>query len=123
MPIFEQLFGGGSHLAQVLGLLQLAITVWMMFDAYRRGADTYWYWVIFFFQPVGAWIYFFVVKLPTLRWPRIKLSSSESRHLSLDQLRYAVERAPTVANRLALAERLMEKGCCIAMPSRYWKQC
>jgi hypothetical protein len=110
MHIFEQLFEGSSHLTQALYLLQLAFTIWMMVDAYQRSAETYWYWVIFFFQPIGAWAYFFVVKLRTMRWPGTRLGRGGQRSLSLDQLRYVVGRAPTVANRIALAERLTEKG-------------
>jgi hypothetical protein len=110
MPIFEELFGGGSHLTQVLTVLQLAFTVWMMVDAYHRGVEIYWYCIIFFFQPIGAWIYFFAVKFRAPRWPGRRLTPHAQRNLSLDQLRYSVERAPTVANRIALAERLMEKG-------------
>ena len=109
MPIYDELFFGGSHVAQVLSLLQLGFTVWMMVDAYHRGAETFWYWVIFFFQPIGAWVYFFAVKLRTLRRPGLPVFRSGQRNLSLAQLRYLVERAPTVANRIALAEQLMDK--------------
>lgn len=110
MPIIEEFFIGGSHLAQALSLLQLAFTIWMMVDAYHRGVETYWYWVIFFFQPLGAWVYFFGIKVRTLRWSGIRLTGSGQRYQSLEQLRYSVSRSPTVANRIALSERLMEKG-------------
>jgi hypothetical protein len=110
MPIFEELFVNGSHLTQVLSLLQLAFTVWMIIDAHRRGVEMYWYFVIFFFQPIGAWVYFFAVKFRTMRWPGKRQTRFGQRNLSLDQLRYSVARAPTVANRLALAERLIETG-------------
>ena len=110
MHVVEQLFGGGSRLVQVLTFLQLAFTIWMMVDAYTRRVETFWYWVIFFFQPIGAWAYFFAVKFRTLRRPGLRLTGSGQRKLSLEQLRFSVERAPTVANRIALAERLMEKG-------------
>jgi len=110
IAILEGLFFGGSHLTQVLSLLQLAFTIWMMVDAYHRGAEVYWYWLILFFQPIGAWAYFFAVKLRTLSWPGTRVNRFGQRNYSLDQLRYLVERAPTVANRIAYAERLMEKG-------------
>jgi hypothetical protein len=62
------------------------------------------------FQPLGAWFYFFAVKLRTLRLPGGgRRSGSWESKLSLDELRYRVERTPTVTNRCALAERLMEK--------------
>jgi hypothetical protein len=110
MPIHAGLFGGEWHLTQVLGLLQLAFTIWMLVDAYRSGVETYWYLIIFFFQPIGAWAYFFAVKLRTLRFSSRRPVRSGQSKLSLDQLRYLVERSPTVANRLALAERLMDRG-------------
>jgi hypothetical protein len=110
MHLVRELFVGAPHTAQVLGMVQLAFTVWMMVDAYQRRVETFWYWVIFFFQPVGAWVYFFAVKLRTLRLPGLRTGISWQRKLSLDELRYRVERTPTLANRFALAERLMEKG-------------
>ena len=46
---------------EFLALPQLAFTVWMLVDCYRRGADSFWFWVIFLLWPVGPWAYFFVV--------------------------------------------------------------
>jgi hypothetical protein len=81
----------------------------MMVDAYQRSAEMFWYWVILFFQPLGAWVYFFAVKVRSLRLASRRSAISWQRRPSLDELRYRVERAPTLANRFALAERLMEK--------------
>lgn len=111
MHILQQLLLSESRLTQVLSLLQLAFTIWMMVDAYHRGVEVYWYWIILFFQPIGAWVYFFAVKLPTFRRrSTVRWNFSGQGRQSLDQLRYAVARAPTIANRIALAQRLMEKG-------------
>ena len=41
-----------------LYLLQAALTIWMLVDAHRRGVEFFWFWVILFFQPFGAWVYF-----------------------------------------------------------------
>jgi hypothetical protein len=82
----------------------------MMVDAYQRRVEPFWYWIILLFQPIGAWGYFFAVKFRTLRFSGLRTGISWERKLSLDELRYRVERTPTVANRLAMAERLMEKG-------------
>jgi hypothetical protein len=109
MYFFWQLFEDAPRLAQALSALQLAFTIWMMIDAYGRGAEFFWYWVILLFQPAGAWIYFFVIKLRTMRWPGRRAGLAARPRLSLDELRYRVERTPTVANRIALAEKLMEK--------------
>jgi hypothetical protein len=109
MHIFRELFGDASPVVQVLSLLQLAFTIWMVVDAYQRQVESFWYWVILLFQPIGTWVYFFAVKFRTLRLPTLRPSISRERKLSLDELRYRVERTPTLANRFALAERLMEK--------------
>jgi hypothetical protein len=108
-PIWN-LLSDAPLLAQVLSLLQLAFTIWMMVDAYKRRVEPYWYCLIIIFQPIGAWAYFFVVKFHTLRLPRMQRGFSEERNLSLDELKSRVNRAPTVANRFALAEKLMDKG-------------
>jgi hypothetical protein len=90
--------------------LQAGFTIWMCVDAYQRGVEQFWFWVLIIFQPIGPWVYFFAVKLPRMRLTR-NLSTGPlwQRRLSLDELRYRVERTPTVVNRLALAERLMDK--------------
>src|SRR4051794_30857475 len=106
MHIFTELFGNASPLVQVAGILQLAFTIWMVVDAYHRGAEPFWYWGILIFQPIGAWVYFFAVKFRTLRLTRLRPAAARDRKLSLDELRYRVERTPTVAHRLALAQRL-----------------
>lgn len=91
-------------------VLQMAFTIWMFVDAYQRSVEFFWFWVLVLFQPIGPWIYFFAIKLPHLRFGRgLSTGPLWQRRLSLDELRYRVERAPTVVNRLALAERLMEK--------------
>ncbi len=42
-------------------LLSYALSVWMIVDAYKRGAQSWW-WVIIFL-PFGEVVYFFVVKI------------------------------------------------------------
>lgn len=98
------------YLTQILSLLQVAFTIWMMVDAYQRRVESFWYWIILFFQPIGTWVYFCAVKFQTLRLPGKRSGISWQRKASLDELRYRVERMPTRANRFALAERLREKG-------------
>jgi hypothetical protein len=110
MHLFREFFVDAPLVAQGLGLIQMAFTVWMLVDAYQRRVEMFWYWVIFFFQPLGAWVYFFAVKFRTARLPGRRSGLSWQRQLSLKELRYRVERTPTLANRFALAERLMEKG-------------
>jgi len=110
MDLFTELFIDASPVAQILSLLQLAFTVWMMVDAYHRQVELFWYWVILLFQPIGAWVYFFAIKFRTLRLPSMRPAISRESKLSLAELRYRVDRTPTLANRFALAERLLENG-------------
>lgn len=88
---------------------QLAFTIGMLIHAYRTGAEPFWFFVIFLAQPVGAWAYFAVMAGRFLA-NRGTAAATTQRRLSLAELQYRVERTPTVNNRLALAEALMEKG-------------
>ena len=90
--------------------VQLAMTLWMVVDAHRRGAEQYWYWIILAFQPLGAWAYFFIYKVRDFRVGRLPVAGLFQRPASLQELRYRVDRAPTVANRLELADRLVSAG-------------
>jgi hypothetical protein len=94
-----------------LALLQAAFTIWMLVDAYRRSAEGFWLWVIFLFQPLGAWVYFFAVKLKDFRGaPGLSLPAVFGGGPSLNELRYRAEQVPTLANHLALAQRLIERA-------------
>jgi hypothetical protein len=101
--IFDQFYG-------IFGLLQTAFMVWMLVDAYRRGAEYYWYLIILLLPGLGAWIYFFVVKVPSGDFRNISLGGFARRGPSLDQLRYLAEQTPTLTNHLNLARRLVEVG-------------
>jgi hypothetical protein len=92
-----------------LYLLQAAFTVWMLVDAFRRG-EGYWPWVVLFVPAFGAWAYFFVVLLPRWTGGRGWSLPSFRRGPSLDELHFRAEQSPTLANHLALAERLAERG-------------
>jgi hypothetical protein len=90
-----------------LSLLQTAFTIWMLVDGYRRGADSFWFWVVLIFQPIGPWVYFFAVKFQDFRAPQ---SWTQWRSgPSLAELRYRAEHIPTLTNHLALAQRLIER--------------
>jgi len=102
LPYFEEV--------PYLYFFQTLFMLWMVLDCYRRGAEMFWFWIIFFVPLVGAWAYFLAVKVHDLRrfdgfafWP------FQSRP-SLNELKFHVQRAPTTANNLVLAERLMEEG-------------
>ncbi len=108
MHFLYQVFADSPRALQVGYLLSLVFTVWMLVDAYRRSAESFWYWVILLAHPFGALAYFVVVKRHDFRLPRdLPLWSSGP---SLAELRYQAERFPTLTNHLALAERLIEDG-------------
>ena len=92
-----------------LSLIQMAFTIWMLVDAYRRRAENFWYYVILLGQAVGALVYFFAVLLPELR-RRARGQPWFQRRETIAELQYRVNETPTLANHLALARRLMEKG-------------
>ena len=105
----------------LLSVVQMAFTVWMLVDAYRRPAEQFWLWVIFLFQPIGPWAYFFVIKLGDFTGGRGGPGWHHpggggwtlpffNRRPSIEELRYQAEHVPTLANSLALAERLVEQN-------------
>jgi hypothetical protein len=112
MHVLYELFGPYSQYAVIA---QAALTIWLLIDHSRRGGDTFWFWIILVFQPLGAWAYFFAVKLPAMRAGSGfqsgggRLAALFQPRASLDELRYKAEHIPTLANRLALAQRLIEK--------------
>jgi hypothetical protein len=91
-----------------LYLVQVALTVWMLVDASRRGVDYYWFLIILAIQPFGAWAYFFMYKLKDFGTERNVLTNLFHRPPSLEELRHRAERSATLASRLELSERLVE---------------
>jgi hypothetical protein len=103
-------------LYSALYLAQTGFTIWMLIDALRRQVSPIWFFIIL--TGVGTWAYFFAVKLPELQGAHAWQSwSLFQRRSSIDELRYQTERVPTLANHLALGERLIEdKHFAEAMP-------
>ena len=94
----------------VLSALQTAFMVWMLVDCYRRRGEYFWYFVIFFLPVIGAWVYFFAVKVPAGDFRNLSFGGGLRRGPSLDQLRYLADQTPTLTNHLNLAQRLIEIG-------------
>src|SRR5580765_7341961 len=86
---------------------QSIFTLAMLIHAFRNGAETYWYFLVFLLQPFGAWAYFFLVFVRNIQFGRSGTGPLWQRKLSLNELRYHAERMPTVNNRLAYAQGLM----------------
>jgi hypothetical protein len=88
-----------------LFLPHLALALWMLVDAHRRGMDYFWYFIIFFVPIAGPLAYFFLFKIQDFHgW-----SSLFQPKVAMHELRYRAEQTPTLANHLALAQRLIEQ--------------
>ncbi len=88
-----------------LSVIQLAFAIWMLVDAHRRGMDYYWFFIIFFVPIAGPLAYFFLFKVHDFHG----LGAWFQPKTSLHELRYRAEQTPTLANHLALAQRLIEQ--------------
>ncbi len=92
MYLFHELLSDASWGTRILSLLQIALTIWMAVDAYHRHVEPFWYFVIVLFQPIGPWIYFFAIKLPTMSLRGFQSGGpGRRRKLSIDELSYRVE--------------------------------
>jgi hypothetical protein len=91
-----------------IAVAQGAVMIWMLVDAQQRRAEQTWFWVILFVPVVGAWAYFFAVKAADFR--SMSPHSLFQPRASLEELRYRAEQTPTLANHLAYAELLPDRG-------------
>jgi hypothetical protein len=88
-------------------LFDSAFSLWMLVDAIGRpGVRRYWYWVILL--PFGEWVYFFKFKIhdPELAWLKAPFRSLLEEPPSIEELRFRAEQAPSLANKVALAQAL-----------------
>lgn len=92
--------------SDILYPLHIAFTIWMLVDAYQRGADLIWFWIMLCTGGVGAYVYFLAVKVGD--YSSLRLGSLFARKVPLDELRYQAEHVPTLTSHVALAERLIE---------------
>lgn len=51
----------------ILLLFSYAFSLWMLIDAYQRGAPRYW--TVIILMPFGEWVYFFMVKIEDFQGP------------------------------------------------------
>ena len=92
----------------LLSLIQTAFMIWMLVDAYRRGAEWFWFLIILFVPFAGPWVYFFAVKLASGDFRNLNAGGLVRRGPPLDHLRYLAEQTPTLTNHLNLAQRLID---------------
>lgn len=90
----------------VLTLAQTLFMLWMLVDAARRKAEFFWFWIILLLPVIGAWAYFFVVKIGDFEGGNLEWLFR--RTPSLDELRFRARETPTLVNHLALGQRLVE---------------
>lgn len=93
---------------QLLYGVQMAFTIWMMVDCFRRGAPAYWYMMLW--VPFGPLVYFFAVKIHDFDLGPLKRWFGVGRPPSIEALRWRLEQTPSATNRLALANALTEAG-------------
>ncbi len=90
----------------LLSFLSIAFSIWMAVDAVRRGQNYFWIWIILFFQPFGALIYFFT----EFRMPRGALRLSRVSPAELARAESEAKRFDNAAVWFRYAELLKEKG-------------
>ncbi|MFT4171393.1 MAG: tetratricopeptide repeat protein [Rhodocyclaceae bacterium] len=99
----------------ILGVgLHVLVAIYFGVHAVRHGQNMYWLLLLFIFPLLGSIVYFFAVYLPMLRGSRQVHVASRAITQALDpgrslrEARIAVERTPTVGNRMRLAQALLE---------------
>ena len=98
-------------MVRLLAFAVIGFKLWMLVDAYRRRAETYWLWIIMGI-PGGALLYLVMVRLrdhdAQLVGRQILRFLAKPTPLSELELNY--RESPSVANRLILAQGLGDAG-------------
>lgn len=94
-------------MSRIFPIIVIFFSLWMVYDAYRRKAPYYWY-LIIFFVPFGAFIYFLVVK-------NVSRENGATGHLpkqgdSLAEARARFDALSSVENRLVVARILQSRS-------------
>ena len=99
----------------VLAAIFVAFAIWMTVEAQRRGAEQFWYWIIWFVPLAGPLVFFVLHVAPDLSgWLGPLLQGGPS----LAELEHRAHQAPTLANHLALGQALIaRKSYAEAIPS------
>ena len=96
---------------RLLAIAVIGFKLWMLVDAYRRRAETYWLWIIMG-VPGGALLYLVMVRLrdhdAQLVGQKILRFLASPTPLSELELNYL--ESPSIANRLILAQGLGDAG-------------
>lgn len=99
-----------------LGGLHLLIAFFFAVHAVRNGQPLYWLLILFMFPLLGSAVYAFAIWLPEARQSRgARVAKTKVRALldpgrELREAREAADHAPSVRNRVRLADALVEAG-------------
>jgi len=97
-----------------LGSLHILIALFFAVHVVRSNQNMYWLFILLMFPLLGSAVYFFAIYLPDLRYSRHARVAGRAvtRLINPDgavrQAREALDMAPTVQNRLRLAEALLD---------------
>ena len=95
---------------RLLLLLSQVFMLWMLWDAFQRRCERYWYLIILL--PLGEWFYFFMVKFHDPEFSRAKsvVTAAFKKPVTVESLRYRAQETPSLANRLLYAQGLHDQG-------------
>ena len=99
-----------------IGMIVLVLSIGFAVHVVRTGRPLFWLWPILFLPAVGCAVYFFAELLPELTGSRpVRRAVAQAGGIltakrDFQELAAAVADAPTVANRCALAEALLQRG-------------
>ncbi len=98
-------------MARLIFIVVAAFKAWMVVDAIKRHVDTEWFYIIVF-VPFGGVAYFVTYKLrdPGVTMLKTRLLESLERTPSVEELRRAFKKTPSVENRVRLAQGLFDEG-------------
>jgi hypothetical protein len=88
-------------------ILGLAVSVVCAVHAYRTQQDQFWMWIVLMLPMAGSLAYVFAVVLPAWHAQQRSTRAAEPDQYDVAAARKALERAPSVAGRLKLADSLM----------------
>ena len=101
----------------VLGfLLSLGMAILLCWHVMKTGRDTFWLWIILFFQPIGGLVYFALNIVPDIFGGSTARKFSRAARQTLDphreyrEAKAACDDVPTVRNQSRLAAAAMHMG-------------
>ncbi len=97
-------------------LFSLIVSIGLCFHIVRTRQDTFWLWIVLFFQGIGSLAYIAVILIPSLLGGRAARKLSASARATLDpgreyrEAKALADDTPTVANRMRLASAAVAQG-------------